>query len=268
VANNKTGLFPALLKHWRGRRSLSQLDLSIRADVSARHVSFLETGKAQPSEGMILRLASALDVPLRAQNELLRAAGFGALFDEPALHEGLPGPVSAAIDRMLAHHEPFPMVVMNRHYDTLRQNGAADRLLALFIADPTRLTLPVNALRVFFDPAGARPFVQNWEDAARAILARAHREALHHPEDERMHSLMTELLAFPDVPASLCHPDLSRPSMPVFNVQLRRGDMEFGFLTTITTFTAPQNVTLEELRIESYFPLDDGTEEACRALAG
>lgn len=266
TTKDKPGLFPALLKYWRGRRGLSQLDLALNADVSARHVSFMETGRAQPSEGMVLRLGSALDVPLREQNAMLRAAGFGSLYPEPA-QEGLTRAVSMAIDRMMAQQEPYPLVVMDRRYKTFRQNGAADRLLSRFIADPSQMTFPVNALRVVFDPAGARPFIVDWERTARLILTRMHREVLNHPEDEALSKLLDELLSYPDVPPELRYPDLAQPSIPAFTVRLERDDLKLAFLTTVTQFNAPQNVTLDELMIESYFPLDEATERACRDMA-
>ena len=205
---DEAGLFPALLRHWRSRRGLSQLDLALAADVSPRHVSFLETGRAQPSREMVLRLGATLDVPLRDQNALLDAAGFAREFAEPSFADGLPDAISRTIDRMLAQQEPFPMVAMNRRYDVLRTNQAAARLLSTMIAQP---------------------------------------EAV--------------------VPESFRQPDFSQPSEPILTIRLRAGDLDLAFLTTVTVFNAPQNVTLEEVRLESYFPLDEATTRACEQLA-
>src|SRR5688500_16409012 len=130
AARHDGGLFPALLRHWRTRRGLSQLDLALAADVSARHVSFLENGRAQPSREMVLRLASTLDVPLREQNSMLVGAGFGAEFPEPSLESGLSPAIEAALARMLKQQEPFPLVVMDRCYNALRTNLAATRVLS------------------------------------------------------------------------------------------------------------------------------------------
>jgi transcriptional regulator with XRE-family HTH domain len=260
-------LFPALLKYWRGRRGLSQLDLSLAADVSSRHISFLETGRANPSESMVLRLGSTLDLPMREQNHLLRAAGFEAVFREPALHAiDAPG-IQAALDRMLAKHEPYPMVVMNRAYDVLRMNDGAMRLLPQLVADPTALVPPFNVMTGLFDPQGFRPFVRDWEHTARVLLIRAHREALRHPEDERLQRLLDDLLAFPDVPADWREPDFSMPSEATLAIRLRKDGLELAFLTTATTFSAPNNVTLEDLLIEAYYPLDDTTEAIFAGLA-
>src|SRR5579883_2458180 len=183
-------LFSALLRHWRTRRGLSQLDLAIAADVSSRHVSFLETGRAQPSREMVLVLAAALDVPLRDQNVLLDSAGFPPAFDEPALDGGMPHAVGLAIDRMLAHHEPFPMVVLTRTYDMLRANAAAARLLAAMVRDPAALGDPPNLMRALFDPRLARPFVGDWERTARLLLSRLHRESLARPGDDAPAALL------------------------------------------------------------------------------
>src|SRR5262252_10446325 len=125
MAHSEARLFPALLRHWRTRRGLSQLDLALAADVSPRHVSFLETGRAQPSREMVLRLGAALGVRLRDQNDMLRAAGFPDQFSEPRLEDGLPPGVAQAIERMLAQHEPFPMVLFDRNYQILRTNADA-----------------------------------------------------------------------------------------------------------------------------------------------
>jgi transcriptional regulator with XRE-family HTH domain len=263
----KGGLFPALLKYWRGLRGLSQLDLALTADVSTRHVSFLETGRSAPSRDMVLRLASALQVPLRDQNEMLAAANFEPQFDEPDLVTGLTGPVAQALERMMAQHEPYPLAVMDRRYDVLRTNRGGQRLLQRFVADPAALTPPVNACRLLFDPAGARPFVPNWERAAKMMLARLHREALSQPQDDALSSLVEELASFPDVPEDWRQPDFSMSVDPVFTLRLSKDGEELAFLTTLTVFSAPQNVTLEELRIESYYPLDDRTEQACRDAA-
>ena len=263
----KPRLFPALLKYWRGRRGMSQLDLALSADVSSRHISFMETGRSKPSEEMVLRLAATLDVPMREQNNLLRAAGFEPVFDERDLASGAPPEIRRVIERMMVQQEPYPMVVMNRAYDVLNMNAAAQRLLPRLVADPTALLPPVNAMKGLFDPAGFRPFIVDWEDGARMLLARLHREALHHPEDERLAELVEAILAFPDVPEEWRIPDFSRGSEPTFRVRLKRGDVELAFLTTMTVFSAPQNVTLDDVQIESYFPLDEETQRFCESLA-
>ena len=265
--NSEAGLFCALLKYWRNLRGLSQLDLALHAEVSARHVSFLETGRSKPSEDMILRLADTLSVPLRDQNALLKAAGFPAAWDEPSPEDGFSGPVGRALERMLAKQEPYPMLILDRRFDVLRANTAAERVFSRFVADPLALAQPFNAYRLVFDPAGARPFVVDWERVARSLLAHLQRTALTTPRDATLRELLDELLAFPDVPASWRGPDFSLPVGSTFSFRLERGELSVGFLTTLTLFSVPQNVTLEELRIESYFPLDEESERLCLSLA-
>jgi transcriptional regulator with XRE-family HTH domain len=259
-------LYPALLRHWRTRRGLSQLDLAVAADVSSRHVSFLETGRAQPSREMVLRLAATLDVPLRDQNEMMRAAGFPAEFPEASPGAELPPSIERAIARMFAKHDPFPITLLDRRYDVLRVNESGTRLLLRFVADPSALPAPLNIFRLLFDPRLVRPFLVDWGRVARELVARLHREALLHSSDPEIGALLRSLFEYPDVPDAWRQPDFSSPSDATLTFQLRREGLEVGFFTTITTFNAPQNVTLEELRIESYFPLDRKTEEVCERL--
>jgi transcriptional regulator with XRE-family HTH domain len=267
MPRSETRLFPALLRHWRTRRGQSQLDLALAADVSARHVSFLETARAQPSREMVLRLGATLAVPLREQNTLLRAAGFADEFPEPGMTDGLPASVAHAIDRMLAQHEPFPMAVLDRCYDVLRLNGGAARLLARFTADPTALGDRPNLYAALFDPRLARPFIVEWERVARLLVARLHREVLARAEDGDLAALLRSLFEYPGVPSAWRQPDFTTASEPTLTLRLRRDDLDLAFVGTITVFSAPQNVTLEELRIESYFPLDDDTARACERMA-
>lgn len=263
------GLFPALIKHWRQRRGLSQLDLALEANVSSRHVSFLETGRAQPSREMILRLAQSLSVPLRDQNELLQAAGFGEVYPAPSADEVLRGPVHAALERMLSQQEPYPMVVMDRVYNVLRLNRGATALLPQILADPSVLAEGApNGYHLLFDPRLARPFVLEWEATAKQLLARLHRESLERAGDRRLQQLLRELLAYPGVPKDWQQPDLSQPSQPLLALRLQTPTFSVGFLTTLTVFSAPQNVTLDEICIESYFPLDEASARVCEKIAG
>jgi transcriptional regulator with XRE-family HTH domain len=267
MRKDEARLFSALLRHWRTRRGMSQLDLAVAAEVSSRHISFLETARAQPSREMVLGLAAALDVPLRDQNLLLDSAGFPPAFDEPALDGGMPPAIGQAIDRMLAQHEPFPMLVLTRNYDVRRTNEGARRVLSRMILDPDALDDPPNLLRSLMNPRLSRPFVVDWERTARLLISRMHRESLQRPSDGPLMELLKDLASYPDVPASLCQPDFSLPSDATFTVRLRRGDLDLAFLTTLTVFSAPQNVTLDELQLESYFPLDEATARACQRLA-
>jgi transcriptional regulator with XRE-family HTH domain len=255
------------LRDWRNRRGLSQLDLAVAADVSARHVSFLETGRAQPSREMVLRLAATLNIPLREQNALLRAAGLADEFPEPSAVDGLPASILHAIELMLTQHEPFPMTMLDSRYDVLRMNQGAARLLPNFIAEPAALPERLNAMVALFDPRLMRPYIVDWERIAHGLIARLHREALTRGDDGETANLLRSLLEYPGVPAAWRQPDFSSPNDPVLIIHLRRGELALGFLSTITVFNAPQNVTLEELRVESLFPLDEATAQACKRIA-
>lgn len=244
---------------------MSQLDLALAADVSSRHVSFLETGRALPSREMVLRLAGPLAVPLRGQNELLHAAGFPSAFAEPPLG-GLAPAIDRALTRMLERHEPYPMLILDRRYELLRANGGALRLLQRFIAEPAVLGDRPNLMLALFDPRLARPFVGDWERTARALVTRLHRESLARPEDGRLADLLRAIFRFPEVPQSFRQPDFSLSSEPMLPLRLRRDGLEVAFLTTLTVFDAPQNITLDEVRIESYFPLDEATAAVCERL--
>lgn len=245
---------------------MSQLDLAVAADVSGRHVSFLETGRAQPSREMVLRLAVTLGLGLRDQNELLIAAGMPAQYAESDLDGAFDAGVARVIDRMLEQQEPFPMLVMNRHHDVIKLNDAGGRLLLRFIQDPSALGERPNVMRVLFDPRLMRPFVLDWERLARYMLVSLQREALARPEDDELRALITEVLRYPGVPSDWHLPDLSTPIAPTVTFAIARDGVRLAFLTTLTVFNAPLDVSLQELRLESYFPADPETEQFCRAL--
>jgi transcriptional regulator with XRE-family HTH domain len=274
-ADHRAGLFPALLKHWRGQRGLSQLDLALTADVSARHVSFLETGRSRPSVAMVLQLAAALGIPLRQVNAMLRAAGHDPLYDES--DDTLPAEVIDALSLLKDHHEPFPLIIIDRTYRVLDLNRGAVRLLGaiLGVGSPDHpldsaavSALGLNLARLTFDPLGAQPHLANFAEVGPQLLWRLQREVLADPDDGEMHELLDELLAMPTVEADWRHVDLSVPSDPALVLHLRHGDVDLRFLTMITAFQAPQNVAVEHLRIETWFPYDDTTAEACREMGG
>lgn len=271
---HRAGLVPALLKQWRAQRGLSQLDLALAADVSARHVSFLETGRSLPSPEMVLRLGATLGVPLHQVNTMLAAAGHPPVYDEST--DTVPAPVQDALRLLKAHHEPFPLVVVDHTYDVVDLNVAAGTVLAAVLggdaSGPPPSTAEIAALglnlaRVTFDPAGARPYVVNFDDVGRQLLWRIQREVLADPDDDRLRALLDDLLAMPTVSPDWREVDLATPSDPALVLHLARGPLELRFLTTVTSFQAPQNVAVERLRIEHWFPYDDATAAACHHLA-
>ena len=263
VANR---VFPALLKYWRGRSGLSQLDLALAADVSSRHLSYLETGRAQPSASMVLRLMAALNVPLRHQNDALIAAGFAAHFPEPAL-DSLPHAVQSAMDRMLQQQEPFPMTVLAADFRILQHNAAAQRVFGHFTASPQLLaTQPLDMFALILDPALGKSFVRDWHQVARHMLMRLQRE-LSRTGDVRLALLLERAMQYPDVEASWRYPEDEAETYSTLEVWLQRNDLTLGFMTTLTAFSSPGNVLLDELRLESYFPLNGATQLACERLA-
>ncbi len=258
-------VFAALLKYWRGRRGLSQLDLALEAGVSPRHVSFLESGRSQPGPAMVRRLLGVLRVSLREQNQALRAAGFEPSFAEPA-YDALPPDIDAALGHLLEHHEPYPMTVVTPDGSVVRANDAAPRVFGAFVADPSALPRPLDMVSLLFDPRLMRPFILDWDTLAHAVVTRLQRERLER-EDPRLTRALERALAFPGVPRAWKTPDLSRDAAPALSVRLRRDRLRVAFLLTLTTLSAPQQVTLEELRIEAALPLDEETRRVCRRLA-
>lgn len=261
-----TKLFSALLKYWRVRRGMSQLQLALAADVSSRHISFMETGRASPSEDMLLRVMATLSVPLRDQNHALVAADFAPRYAESDLDKIDPA-VDSAIDRMMQNHEPYPLTVMNAGYDILRCNVSAKVIFSQFVAQPERLLAPLNLFDLVFDPALARPFIHNWSQVGQQMVYRLHREALLKHEDDALWTLLERVLSYPNVPGSWRMPDFSLSQGPINPLVLKNEAVQLGFFMVVTTFLASQQITLDELRIESYFPVDDATRRACEALA-
>jgi transcriptional regulator with XRE-family HTH domain len=247
-----------LLRQWRDIRGKTQLDLSFDAGVSQKHISFVESGRSIPSRQMLLDLAQALDVPLRERNGLLVAAGYAPLYSDQALDAPVMDSISKALQRMLRQHEPFPAIVMDRHWNVLMTNDAAPRLFNCFI-DLTARPSPRNLLHLMFDPAGMRPFVANWPETARGLLGRVYREALGRVIDERTKVLLAELSEYPGV-----KPEWRAPSpgntIPMIPLTFVKDRTKLNYFSMITTVGTPQTVTAEELRLECMFPADDSTE--------
>ena len=257
----RAGLFPALLKHWRHSRGLSQLDLAVAADVSARHISFLETGRSTPSPEMVLLLGHTLGVPLRHMNEMLRAADHDPVYED---EDELPPEVQEAIDLLKAHHDPHPLIVVDRLYTIRDMNTGASLLLQAILGDGMD---DANLARATFDPAGAHPYIVNFDHVGRELLWRIQREVLADPNDNELQTLLADLLELPTVETNWREVDLATPSEPVLVIHLRKDDLDLRFLTMVTSFQAPQNVLAEDLRIETWFPADDATRAFYESLA-
>lgn len=268
-ADRTAGLFPALLKHWRATRGLSQLDLALAADVSSRHISFLETGRSSASAEMVLRLAATLDVPLRHTNAMLRAAGHAPVYPEPMPGEALPASVQAAIDLLKAHHEPFPAMVIDRTYRLLDTNAGASAMLdALVTARGDESARETNLARLTFEPTGGPVFIDNFDEVGRALLWRIQREAMADPDHGPLRELLDEILSLETVDPQWRHIDPTVPAEPSVEVRLRVGEATWSFTVLVTAVQAPLTVALDEVRIEMWFPNDDATAHGCRALVG
>ena len=260
------GAFPQLLKSWRHKRRLSQLDLALSSGVSQRHVSFLESGRANPSRGMILQLSETLDVPLRERNEWLTAAGFAPIFQTRALDDPQMAQVMGAVRMMLANHEPFPAVAIDPAWNIRLSNAAFDRMSAMLGEDLWRRVggAERNLMRLFFHPNGLRPFVTNWTAVSALLWRRAQREA-DALGGQEMAAILAELAQYQDEDTLWAAADAAL--VPVLPFEIAVGGLHISLFAVIATFGTAQDVTADELRIESLFPADAATEALFRAAA-
>ena len=257
--------FAARLRWWRKRRGWSQLELAGRAGVSQRHLGFLELGRASPSREMVMRLATALDVPLRQQNRLFLAAGFAPVWHEsdfgaPALAE-----VRQALDYMMAQQEPFPAVAVDRHWNLLKANAGAARLVE-FLVGPLPADAPVNLADALVAPDVLRPALVNWPDVVRYFIRSVEADAAADGTAETT-ALLERLLQYRDVRAALKGDTATAPPSPVLPMHFRKDGVSLRLFTTIATLGTPQDVTLQELRIECFFPMDTATASTLRTWA-
>jgi transcriptional regulator with XRE-family HTH domain len=255
--------FGERLREWRHVRRFSQARLAEDAEVSTRHLSYLENGRAKPSRQMVLVLASALELPLRERNDWLTAAGFAPAYARTPLSEAAMAPLRQAVERTLEHHDPHPAVVVDSSYDVQLINQGMQRLIAHFVLEPGPEVLS-NLMVATFHPEGVRPFIVDWEPLAGLFIERLHREA-RLPGGERRAELLERVLAYPGVPESFATPDPSRILSPFVALHLKRGDLELRFFTFICAVGTPIDVTAEELSIELYHPMDDATGRWLRA---
>jgi transcriptional regulator with XRE-family HTH domain len=261
--DRSTAPFGRLLRHWRKHRGRSQLALALQADVSARHLSWLETGKAEPSRAMVLKLAQQLEVPLRERNALLGAAGYAPLFTQRPLSDPALSVARDALQRLLNAHEPWPALAVDRHWQLVAHNGMVPLLLAA--AAPELRTPPVNVLRVSLHPRGLAPLVLNFSAWRTHVLARLQRQ-IDATGDTVLADLLQELRALPLPEGSrqdLAEAPLSDVAVPL---TLRGPTGLLNFITTITVFGAPHDVTVSELAVETLLPADEATASALRAL--
>jgi transcriptional regulator with XRE-family HTH domain len=248
--------FCDLLKEWRTRRRLSQLDLATDAEISQRHLSFMESGRAKPSRDMVLRLAEQLDIPLRKRNQLLLAAGFAPGFSERKLDDRSLAPAMRAVEQVLKGHEPNPAIAVDNQWNMIAANDAIGSFLA-DIGDTALLQPPVNVLRLSLHPRGLAPRILNLGSWRAHLLGRLKRQ-VEVSGDDRLEKLLAELSAYPGqpgVPKSLAD-DGNDIAVPL---RMRMNGEVLSFISTITVFGTPLDISLSELAIETFFPADEAT---------
>ena len=255
----------AMIREWRQRRRLSQLDLALEAEISQRHLSFMESGRARPSREMVLRLAEHMAVPLRQRNHLLVAAGFAPSYGERDLDDPVLRPALSAIELVLKGHEPYPAIAVDRNWNMVLANRAAAAFLE-GIEEPSLLSPPVNVLRLALHPRGLAPRIANFGEWRAHLLDRLRRQ-IDATADPALAALERELSSYPGQPGSGARSGdpASRIAVPM---RVRMDGRALSFISTVTVFGTPLDVTLSELAIESFFPADAATGEFLRAAAG
>ena len=260
-----TSHFGVLLRGWRVARRMSQLDLAGAADLSARHLSCVETGKAQPGRDVVVRIAETLEIPLRDRNALLIAAGYAPIYPETAVGAPPLAEVRRAIDLLLAQQEPFPASVLDRRWNIVRSNAGFDRVVSHVLGG--RPSRHANMIRQIFDREDVGRIIVNWEEVAGAVIGNLQHALAATPGDAQGHALVAEVLSYPGVPTRWRQLDVARAPSPLLTTIMRDGEGELSFFSTITTFAMPRDVTLDELRIECCFPTDARTRAVCEAMA-
>ncbi len=230
-----------------------------------RHLSCLETGRARPSREMIVRLAEALQIPLRERNALLLAAGYAPLYRHTDLDAPELEAARRAVQFFIAQLEPNPVLVLDRYWNILRMNAGARRILDLFPGCDS--VKPLNGPRLVFHPQGLRPIIENWEPVAARIIQRVRREAADNPSDETLKRLLEELLSYPDVPSRWRALDFDGTPPPFLTLNYRWKHSTLRWFSTLTTLGTPMDVALQELRIETLFPADEATRIVVNRLA-
>jgi transcriptional regulator with XRE-family HTH domain len=255
-----------LLRDWRSTRGMSQMDLALKAGFSTRHVSFIETGRTQPSRHALLAIAETLDVPLRERNRLLEAAGFAGVYRHTPLAADEMSHVRGVLQFILDHHEPYAAVVLDRYANCVMGNPSSMRLMGGLV-DPSLLGGEVNLLRATFHPLGLRRWIANWDEVSHHLLSRAERELGELPDDKIGIALLEEIRGYAGPPSA---PTARGPLAfdLLLPVHIKKDDIDMRLFSTIMTLGTPRDVTLQELRIETFFPADDRSEAVWKVLAG
>lgn len=256
---------PEQLRWWRRRRKLSQLELAARAGISQRHLSFVELGRSSPSRDVVLRIAEALALPMRQQNAFLLAAGFAPIWRETSLGEPELEQIERALGHMLAQQEPYPAVVVDRRWNLLRSNQSAVRMVE-FLVGPLEPGTAINLADALVAPDILKPYLVNWTEIVRHFISSVEADAWEDGTSETS-DLLDRLLRYHGVGMALREAPSRGEGGPVLPMIFAKNDVTLRLFTTIATLGTPRNVTLDELRIESFFPVDDHTEQMFREWA-
>jgi transcriptional regulator with XRE-family HTH domain len=261
--------FKSACRQWRQFRKLSQLDLALAANISQRHVSWLETGRSSPSREMVIRLSDAMDVPLRERNVLLHCAGFAAAYSETHLDEPSMAPVLDALNHVLLHHEPLPAVVIDRFWNVKRKNRAADLMLGIGgDADAMLQRIgshgEINLALLTLHPQGLRPYIKNWHQVAPSFIRRLQSEALSCGDIKVQEQFARYIEMAGPVEAS---GPIDESLLPVLPLELDVDGLELSLFSVISTFGTPQDITTDELRIEAFYPTDAKTEQFFKRMS-
>lgn len=264
--------FGKVLRRWREIRRISQLELALEASVSAKHISFIETGRSIPSREMIISLSTVLDLPLRERNEMLLSAGYAPVYRETSLNHPQMSHVRQALSLILARQEPFGAIVFDHQWNLIMANKGYLTIISLILGKESKftpytvMTSPrLNLVKLLFDPNRWRPYIVNWEDVAKAVLRRLHREAFREC-DVVAKKLLDSALSYPNVPTKWREHDCEFPQDLIIPLVINIGNQQLRLFSTFTSMGSPQDITLQELHIESFHPADKETEEIVFAL--
>ena len=249
--------FGKQLRYWRKNKGLSQLDLALHADVSSKHISFIETGRSKPSREMVFLLATSLDLNLRNRNDLLTAAGFSEGYNQSQLGSEQMQEIQQALQLILQHHAPYPALAFDWHWNILMANSGFQSVMKLFQTLNPKLSSSKNIVDLTFDPNGLKPFIVNWEEVASLIVQRLHREHMENPS--RHQELMQKIFSYSNIPKNWRQIDLIHNPTPTVQLTLKVEDQKLNLFTILSSFGTPIDITAEEITIEHYFPADDQT---------
>jgi len=266
LATSECTPFTSMIKKWRKLKKQSQLDLSLDAGVSQRHLSFLESGRAKPSREMVLNLALALELPLRDRNQLLNAAGYASIFKERKLDDAEMKAIHHALEISLTHHEPYPAIVADRNWNVVMTNDAAQRFMGLLgnLEEVWNKVDPLgnkNIYRMTFHPEGMKPLIKNWDELAKTLLLRLQRDVNADPDNSFLAQLLHEASELSGIDLSASLSEIATPTTPILPMEVSKGGITLKIFSMISSFGTAQDITAEELKVETFFPADDFTTQ-------